>query len=86
MPTLESMILSRQLNFFTKYVGNLKEGSPRKELLETIADSGGDYMMHYVQLLNTHNSKKEFKEHYHNLLLNDVNVLVEKPENYKYRI
>ena len=86
MPTLESMILSRQLNFFTKYVGNLKEGTPRKEVFDTIVESGCDYMMHYVQLLNTYHSKNDVKEHYHNLLLNDVNVLAEKPEKFKYKI
>jgi hypothetical protein len=86
MPTLKSMILSRQLNFFTKYVGNLKDMSAQKEVFDTILESGCDYMMHYVQLLNTYHNKNEVKEHYHNLLLSEIDELAQKPEKYKFQL
>ena len=86
MPMLESMIFSRQLNFFTKYVGNLKEESARKEVFDTILASGCDYMMHYVQLMNTYHNKTEVKKHYHEVLLNDVNELAQKPDKYKFQL
>ena len=57
MPTLESMIFSRRLNFFTKCVGNLKAESAQKELFDTIIESGCNYMTHYVQLLDTFHTK-----------------------------
>ena len=86
MPTLKAMITSRQFNFFTKYVGNLKENTARKEVFDTILESGCDYMQHYVQLMNTHHTKKEIKEHYHNQLLSEINETAQKPENYKFNI
>ena len=85
MPTLKAMIISRQFNFFTKYVGNLKENTARKEVFDTIVESGCDYMQHYVQLMSSHHTKKEIKEHYHHQLLNEINETAQNPENYKFQ-
>ena len=86
MPTLKSMIYSRQLNFFTKYLGNLKENTPRKDVFVSMLDSGCDFMIHYVELLNTYPHKNVIKEHFQNLLLTEFRETAQKPENYKYFI
>ena len=86
MPTLESMIYSRQFSFFTKYVGNLKQDTARKEVFDTILESGCDFMLHYTNLLNNYHTKQEVKEHHHNLLLNQINEMALKPKKYKFKI
>ena len=86
MPTLKSMIYSRQLNFFTKYLGNLEVNTPRKDVFVSMLDSGCDFMIHYVELLNTYPHKSDIKEHFHNLLLTEVRETAQTPENYKYFI
>ena len=55
-------------------------------MFDTILASGCDYMMHYVQLMNTYHNKNEVKKHYHELLLNDVNELAQKPDKYKFQL
>ena len=86
MPSLESMIMSRQYNFFIKYVGNLKSNSARKAVFDAIQESRCDYMSHYVDLLNTYHSKAEIKKHYHIKLSTEVNNMAQQADKYKFQI
>ena len=65
MPTLKSMIYSRQLNFFTKYLGNLKDNTPRKDVFVSMLDSGCDFMSNYsTHTLTKMISKNTFITYY----------------------
>ncbi len=44
MPTLESMIRSRQFTFFANFVAHLKEHSARKLVFDEILDSNSDFV------------------------------------------
>ena len=86
MPTLETLIYSRQHSFFTKFIGNLKENSARKLVFDGIQDSGCDFLDHYVNLLTAHHSKDDIKSHFSNKLRTEVNSLAEQEDRYKFQL
>ena len=86
MPSLESMIRSRQFAFFTRFIGNLKENSGRKIVFDAIQDSGCDYLDHYVNLLTTYHTKDDIKQHYRDKLVSEVNDSAQHPDKYKFQV
>ena len=86
MPTLESMIRARQLNFFTNFVANLTEGSARKLVFDGILDSNSDFVGHYVDLLSKYRSKDAIKEEYHSKLIVEVNNEAQRDGKSKFKL
>lgn len=86
MPTLESLIYSRQHTFFTKFIANLKENSARKLVFDGIQDSGCDFLDHYINLLNSYHSKDDIRTHFSNNLTNEVNTLAGQEDKYKFQL
>ena len=62
MPTLQqSLIYSRQFNFFTNFVAQLKENSPRKAVFDIIQQSNNDFVNHSWE----NQSKMDINNLYH---------------------
>ena len=85
MPLLQSLIYCRQYNFFTNFLSNLTMDSPRKIVLDTIQQTRNDYLIHYVTLLSTFQSKKHIQDNYNEKLVSEINYLAEN-NNYKFQL
>ena len=64
MPTLKSMIISRQLNFINKYVKSMIPDSPRSSVYQLLVNANNTYIQHYQQLNYTYSSSKDVTRFY----------------------
>ena len=58
MPSIQSMILARQLNFFRTFTSNLVDNISRKIVYDELINENSPFIRHYINLHNTYISKK----------------------------
>ena len=68
-------IYFRQFNFFTNFVAQLKENSPRKVVFDIIQQLNNDFVIHYESLFRENQSKMDIKKLYHDKLISEVQNL-----------
>ena len=86
MPTIHSMIYSRQYNFFNKFIAQLTEDSSRKVVFDTIKQPKNDFIMHYTDLITRYNSKKDIQQYFHQKLCSEIRYSAEDDNKYKFQL
>ena len=86
MQSLQSMIFSRQLQFYQGFQNNLQIGSARFIVFHELLMNNSPYLQHYVSLNEKYSTRKEIVDYYRADIMNKIRHLAISPSNYKYHL
>ena len=86
MPTLQSMIYSRQIGFVKRFASKLEPNSPRQALYLHLQNGRNKFLEHYNTLLESYDSAKDVRKKEAEALITKVNNLARKDGNSKFKL
>ena len=85
MPSLQTLILTRQFKIFKTFITELAENSPRKIVYESLLQNRNPYLQYYCKLTQDNQNTEEIKIQEKDKLLAEVTNFAEN-NKYKFQI